>query len=89
MLGDIPILTLHKMVRSFWLSRCISTLKAPLGPRTLTVNCPAPAPRVSQINRDWNVAKTPCSIPFEYKCPLNYLSTKKIIKISTNLAQIL
>lgn len=56
-------LTLHKIVRSFWLSRCISTRNAPFGPRTRTVSWPAPAPRVSQMNLDWNVANTPCSMP--------------------------
>lgn len=54
------------MVRSFWLSRCISTRKAPLGPRTRTVSWPAPAPRVSHRNRDWNVASTPGSTPGPY-----------------------
>jgi len=38
----------------------------PLGPLILTVSCPAPAPRVSQMKRDWNVARTPCSIPGPY-----------------------
>jgi len=38
----------------------------PLGPLTLTVNCPAPAPRVSHINLLWKIASTPCSMPGPY-----------------------
>lgn len=38
----------------------------PLGPLTLTVNCPAPAPRVSHINLLWKIANTPCSMPGPY-----------------------
>ena len=38
----------------------------PLGPRILTVSCPAPAPRVSQMNLDWYMARTPCSTPGPY-----------------------
>ena len=75
---------LQRIVRSFWVSRCISTLKAPLinklnelkfivnyrkkvskplGPLILTVNWPAPAPFVSQINLDLNLFNTPSHIP--------------------------
>lgn len=50
------------------LNRCSFVLRCykPLGPLILTVSCPAPAPRVSQMKRDWNVARTPCSIPGPY-----------------------
>lgn len=41
-------------------------MSIPLGPLTLTVNCPAPAPRVSHINLLWKIANTPCSMPGPY-----------------------
>ena len=41
-------------------------LSLPLGPLILTVSWPAPAPLVSQMNRDWYIANTPCSTPGPY-----------------------
>ena len=48
---------------SLHLGGILDNISLPLGPRMRTVNCPAPAPRVSQMNLDWYMARTPCSTP--------------------------